>query len=249
MKSTWPPTRSVIAGVPPLYGTCTALRLYCRLMYSPMMCDDAPLPTEAKRQRLGLAGLERSSTVLYGELADTASTFFVRASIAMGVTSLARSYFSLREERLVGAVRLAVADGERVAVGRRGDALAGADGAGRARLVLDDDRLAAPHRTHLRGRRDARRRRCCRPAGRPRSGGSACRDRCPARAPRVRPARRGDREGGNESGAPEARDRVGGRHHFGSFQEERTDCGISMRRRASSMSAGDTCWAMTTITP
>ena len=47
MKSTWPPMRSVIAGVPPLYGTWTALRLYLRLMNSPMMCDDAPLPTEA----------------------------------------------------------------------------------------------------------------------------------------------------------------------------------------------------------
>ena len=120
-----------------------------RLMNSPMMCDDAPLPTDAYDSGLALPALSRSSTVLYGELPATDQHVLRAREHRDRRHVLDEVVRQLGEQRLVGAVRLAVADRQRVAVGRGRDALAGADRARCARLVLDDDGLAAPHRRHL----------------------------------------------------------------------------------------------------
>ena len=45
--STWPPSASVTAGPPPLYGTCTMSTPVFSLNSSPAMCDGEPMPTDA----------------------------------------------------------------------------------------------------------------------------------------------------------------------------------------------------------
>ncbi|MCY1371511.1 hypothetical protein D9M69_586610 [compost metagenome] len=46
MKSIWPPIRSVIAGPPPLYGTCVNCSLAALLNISPARWPGVPAPAE-----------------------------------------------------------------------------------------------------------------------------------------------------------------------------------------------------------
>ncbi|KAG0755137.1 hypothetical protein G6F22_020710 [Rhizopus arrhizus] len=46
MKSIWPPIRSVMAGLPPLYGTCVNCSLAALLNISPAKWPGVPAPAE-----------------------------------------------------------------------------------------------------------------------------------------------------------------------------------------------------------
>src|SRR4029453_15419183 len=52
---TWPPSRSVIAGAAPRYGTCCIFVPVIAMNISPDRCTEVPLPDDAKFTLPGLA--------------------------------------------------------------------------------------------------------------------------------------------------------------------------------------------------
>ena len=145
MKSTWPPMRSVIAGVPPFVRHVHRIEA---VLAADEVADDVRRRAVAHRcvrQRLGLARLEEIVDRLGASCRDHQHVLRAREH-RDGRHVLHEVVRQLGIERLVGAVRPRAADREHVPVRCRCDALAGADGARRAGLVLDHDRLAAPQR-------------------------------------------------------------------------------------------------------
>ena len=74
--STWPPSRSLIAGPPPLYGMCSPLLPVCSQNSSAVRWSDEPLPDDANDTFSGVffCAAITSATVLNGEAAGTTST-------------------------------------------------------------------------------------------------------------------------------------------------------------------------------
>jgi hypothetical protein len=94
MICTWPPSRSVIAGAEPLYGTCDICTPVITLNSSPDKWIDVPLPLEAKLIAPGLsfASLINSATVFAGTEGCATSTFGTPATRMTGAKSFAASY-------------------------------------------------------------------------------------------------------------------------------------------------------------
>src|SRR5205085_8594180 len=92
--STWPPSRSLMAGPPPLYGTCRPSVCVCCQNSSAERWSEEPLPEEAK---LTLPGVffrcaSSSATLLSGELIGTTSTLGACTATVIGSRSFSASY-------------------------------------------------------------------------------------------------------------------------------------------------------------
>src|SRR5688572_25156090 len=91
---TCPPSRSVIAGADPLYGTCDICTPVSTLNSSPDRWIEVPLPLEAKLMvpGLDLATATSSGTVFAGTDGCATSTFGTPATSTIGAKSFAASY-------------------------------------------------------------------------------------------------------------------------------------------------------------
>ena len=91
--STWPPSRSEIAGAPPLYGTWMPSVPVCDQNSSAVRWSDEPLPDEAKVVLPGVFfnAASRSAVLLKGEAAGTTSTLGACTATVSRSRSLAAS--------------------------------------------------------------------------------------------------------------------------------------------------------------
>ena len=95
--STWLPSRSVITGPPPLYGTCTPVVPVCSQNNSAVRWSLLPLPEDAKLILPGLAFSKAitSARVLWGDAAGTTSTLGACTAMETGSRSFSASYGTL----------------------------------------------------------------------------------------------------------------------------------------------------------
>ncbi|MNL40803.1 hypothetical protein D3C87_1631770 [compost metagenome] len=98
IMSTWPPSRSVMAGAVPLYGTFRIFRLAIIFMRSPAMCSDEPMAPSAMVYLPGLACTCDTNSAMdrAGKSLRVTSTLGTLASMLMGVKSPIGSNGSLR---------------------------------------------------------------------------------------------------------------------------------------------------------
>ena len=94
MNCTCPPSRSCIAGAPPLYGTWTMSTFASDLKSSPARCPALPLLPDANESLPGLAFARaiNSATEFAGTDGLSTSTFGVTATSVTGAKSFSASY-------------------------------------------------------------------------------------------------------------------------------------------------------------
>ena len=156
ISATWPPSRSLIAGPAPLYGTCTRSVFVVSLNSSPTMCGPAEveakvsLPGSALRTgRQLLQVLRRHGRMRHRDERHLRGARH-RGEVLQGVVA------GVLVQVRVDHQRALVRERDRVAVGRGLRPGGGADVALRAGAVVDDH-LLAPRLAQLR-RQDARQR-------------------------------------------------------------------------------------------
>ncbi len=88
-RSIWPPTRSVTASAPPLYGTWMIFVFVTDLNTSLVTCEVVPTPPEPAVRRSGLARASAIScaTLVTGTEGCTTSTMPALATSEIGVNS------------------------------------------------------------------------------------------------------------------------------------------------------------------
>lgn len=98
IMSTWPPSRSVMAGDVPLYGTLRMSSPAIIFMRSPAMCSEEPMAPSAMVYLPGLACTSETNSgmVRAGKSLRVTSTLGTLASMLMGVKSRTGSNGRLR---------------------------------------------------------------------------------------------------------------------------------------------------------
>ena len=93
MKSSWPPSKSIIAGPAPLYGMCAMSTPAMLLNSSTARWVTEPLPAEPKRNWPGraFASAMNSCTDFAGNVGCTTTTYETPATVLTGAKSLSVS--------------------------------------------------------------------------------------------------------------------------------------------------------------